>query len=271
METTTEVTKTIIKPVTTPKFAGLSAYRKTTTVLTTEMDGNTGFYKTGLSLDEEKEYEKALQLAEGTLKKTNAKFWSEITIALKNDGPTFIFHNGPMDDLKVRILEQSSKVANNEAQLKDKPTALFVIHDEEKLASAEEEKLDNKANAYEALLSMNSEEKRNLLKVILFESRGARKGVDNMSDKLVKNYLSKELENDPIRFNMLSKDKTLQIKVLIADAVEKGIVQKTANNVYKWGDEIVAHTNEDMIAYLMKEQTAKLSIESQLKRKRENK
>lgn len=271
MNTMIESRTITIRPVNRSNFFSeknkLPGYPKTTTTIGCELskDG----YKTGLSKEEQKEFEKLLGLTEGTLGR-NSKWWgTEVTFTLHNDKSTIFEVNSTMDELKLKVLKNSSKVAPTQMDLEKMPEAIFVIYDEEAAAEKESKTIELKTDAYEALSEMTPEARKGLLKVIIFDNKSSRKGVDEMSDKLTKTYLAKELESNPKRFLEYTKDKELETKVILADAVERNIIRKE-RNYFSYGDDVLGNSTEDTIAFLMnpKNSSIRLSVETKLKNRK---
>lgn len=257
----------IIKPIHKSKFSGISGYRSTVTHIGPEIkmsDG--GSYKTGLSKEEQKKYEELLDLKPGELGSRSEWWGNNIDIRLYNDKPTFITINGPKDELKYKVLCNSSKIAIDELEVSKNPTAIFVIHDEEKAAAKKSEAIDIKMEAYEILAEMNAEEKRGLLKVLSSQGKVGKRGINEFSDKVVKGYLGQELEVNPKEFIKIAKDPLLKTKIFIADLLEENIVSRS-NNTYRYG-ELVWTSTQELIEFLMdtKNEAIRLSLETKLKK-----
>lgn len=260
----------IIKPVHVSKFSGISGHRNTKTTIGAEyrMDGS---YKTGLSKEDEAKYEKELGLKPGELSNRSTWWGDNIAIRLNNDKPTFLYVDGPMNELKYKVLLESTKVANDETEIGKFPTIGFVIHDEEAKAAKESEIVDTKTDAYELLATLSNEDRRGLLKVISSQSKTNRRGINELSDKVVKTYLAKELESDPKNFIKTAKDPILKAKIFVADLLEADLIRRTGN-FFRNGEDIIANSSEEVVDYFMnpKNESIRLALESKLKKSKKD-
>lgn len=261
----------IIKPIHISKFSGISAHRNTKTTIGPElrMSGG-GMYKTGLTEAEERKFEKALGLKEGELNARSEWWGNNISIKLNNDKVTFFYvDTTPIQELKYKILLQSTKVANDETEISKYPGVGFFIYDENLKAEKEAAEIDIEISAYEILTSMNSDEKRELLKVL---TEGKKRGIDEFSELVIKGYLVKELKADPKRFVKVAKDQTLKTKALVADLLENDIIQRTGN-FYRNGDDIIGNSTDEVVEYFSnpKNESVKLALETKLKKSKKTK
>lgn len=229
----------VIRSLNKDKFNGLSRHAKTVHTLSTEL-GASG-YKTGLTLEEEKHFEEVLGLAKGTLGK-KSKWWGDLEI--KMPAKQLKLNLGdPINEIKLKVMQASSKFANSQLELKKWPHAEYVIVDEESEAQVEAIAIDKEIEAMEKFSNMSIEQKRGILKLY------GRKGIDNATESLIKTALHKEIKLDPSKFLELTNDKSLQTKTLVYDMVEHGILTKV-RNYYKDGDEVIGNSIEEAVAYL---------------------
>lgn len=260
METEIGVKELVLKPVVKVKFSGVSSYSKTQTVFCgAELDLN-GLYKTGLTKEQEKHYEGVLNLPAGTLGK-KSPFWGDLEIRINNDKPTRFALSGYMDEIKEAVIRAHSKIANSELHLAANPTALFYIDDAEEKAKLEAGKMDAELDALDQFTTLKIEDKRAALRLY------GKKGIDNMSETMVKAELYKEVKNDPMRFlRIIGDPKTMKAKALLEELVEKRVVNKKGAYYYN-NEDMIGSSTEEAVAYLMdiKNQQIKIALEKRVK------
>ena len=257
-------TKTIkIVPLNKESFSGISSYPKSNFVIGTEL-GSDGLYKTGLTKEEERKYEIELTLPMGTLNK-RSNWWSSgeenIQIRLNRTKATLFTIETPLDELKYKVILQSSKICNSNLERAKYPNAYFIIEDKEADAEVESTAFDYEFEAYDIL--MKTANKRGLLKVLV--SKHGKMGTDTFSDSMVKSELIKEMKKDPKEFIRVAGDPELKTRVLIEDLLEYGIIKKHGN-YYKNGDDPIGNSTEEVISYFtdMKNQSIRMSLENKL-------
>lgn len=251
-----------IKRVNRPGYFGISSYPKSTTTLGAEIS-KTG-YNTGLSEDEEAHYEKALGLKPGELSK-HSKWWGEVfntehSLKLFNTKGTTLLLDSAVNQIKYKVLLASSKIANSELE-KNNPNCEFYIVDEEAKAKKESEIFDYKYEAFELLMGLSPENKRKALRLF------GKKGVDTMSETVIKAELTKELEKDPMMFVSILKDKRLNTKMFIEELLEYRLINREGN-YFKHNDDTIANSTEECVEYFdnPKNQSVKLALETRLKK-----
>ena len=181
----------IIKPVVKSKFSGISALTKSWTTIEGAQLDRSGSYKTGLTSDEERKYEELLNVPKGTLNR-KSEFWGTVLgLRLPNDKPYYFNIITPLDEVKLKVMEKHSDIAMNEMELATKPHARFYIEDKEAKAKIEEVALDYMFEATKLFMDTTSEEKKGYLKLY------GKRGVEQLSDTIIKTELYKELTSNP--------------------------------------------------------------------------
>lgn len=262
--TTYEVKQLTIRPVVRPKFSGVSSYTNAFVTISTELSSRTKLYKTGLTPAEARHYEKEIGLKHGTLSPNpnnpeSAEFWGGISVRLFADKPTMITVEGPLDEIKERVLRSSSKIAENSLKAKQSPSALFYIDDPEAVAKEESTMIDAKYEAMQALLNTSPEEKRGILRLY---GRIA----ETMSETMVKAELAKKVEANPKDFLDKVHDKDLKVRIFIEELIDVGILKKKGPYTYN-GDDMIGGSSDEVIAYIsdIKNQSVKLALSNKLK------
>jgi hypothetical protein len=162
--------------------------------------------------------------------------------------------------MKYKVLLATSKVANSEIE-KNNPIADYFIVDEEAKAKRESESFDYVWEAMELVLSLSPDEKRGALRLF------GKKGVDELSEVMLKSELTKELNRDPKLFVTVLKDKKLKTRMLIEELIEYKVLTK-AGGYYKNGEDTIAASTEEVVEYFddLKNQSVRLAMETRLKK-----
>jgi hypothetical protein len=253
----------VIRPIIRNKFSGQSYYNKTLTVIMGAQLSQNGLYKTGLSLADQEHFEKELNLTKGTLSARNGEFWGDMEVRLRNDKLTIFNIVNAYDELKFRMLQQHDWIANTEHDVQGNSTARFYIYDPEAASKIEDAKMEFEFAAIEAFSNATVEERRGLLRVF------GKKGVDLMSETMVKTELYKQVKSDPKEFIRLATAKDTPVRALIEALIEKSILKKKGTYFYN-GEDLLGSSTDEVVSYLsdLKNQAVKLALEGKLKPKK---
>ena len=252
----------IIKPVNRVKFAGQSSYSGTHTSIEGAQVGHSG-YKTGLTVKEEKEFEEKLGLKAGTLSSDNKTFWGNLlNLSLPNDKAYIMTIRSTMDELKYRVIREHTRIANNELELAKYPRAEFYIEDLESKAEIEELVMDSKLAAHELFAELSGSDKRSYLKLF------GKKGVNEMSDKIVKTTLFKEIESNPEKFITLVQNPDIKVRIEIEEMLETGVLVKRGQ-YYNFENEIIGNSVDAVVDFFKdyKNQSLKMAAKAASKDK----
>ncbi len=245
----------VIKPATRIKFSGVSSYTNTRTVIEGAQLGKGGNYITGLTKEEEKYYEKELGLKEGELNRNNSAFWGHILdLALPMDKAYTITISSPMDELKLKVLQNHGRIASNELELAKNPRAEFFIEDKEAKAKIEELSIDLQFSAVESFNELTIDEKKGYLKLY------GKTGTDALSDRIIKTELYKEIIKDPKKFLEFTKNPDITLRIQIQDMLEKGTL-KRKGHYYNFEDEVIGTSIDSVVAFFkdVKNQSLKIA------------
>jgi hypothetical protein len=253
----------VIRPIIRNKFSGQSYYNKTLTVIMGAQLSQNGLYKTGLSLADQEHYEKELNLPKGTLSARNGEFWGDMEVRLRNDKLTIFNIVNAYDELKFRMLQQHDWIANTEHDVQGNSTARFYIYDPEAASKIEDAKMEFEFAAIEAFSNATVEERKGLLRIY------GKKGVDLMSETMVKTELYKQVKLDPKEFIRLATAKDTPVRALIEALIEKSILKKKGTYFYN-GEDLLGSSTDEVVSYLsdLKNQAVKLALEGKLKPKK---
>lgn len=252
-----------IKPVVKPKFSGISSYSKSHCMIEGAQLSKNG-YKTGLTREEQEYYENLLQKPKGFLSTDNAAFWSTIlNLNLPNDKPYTFVVNSPMDELKLKVIMERNDIANNELELAKMPYALFYIEDKEAKAKVEEVSINFQMEAHEKFSELTIAEKKGYLKLY------GKRGVDTLSDTIVKTELFKEVNKDPKKFLDMTKNPDIELRIEIENMLETGTLVKSGS-YYSFNEEVIGNTIDSVIAYFKdyKNQSIKIAAIQTAKNKK---
>lgn len=254
-----EVKTIVIKRIPRATFSGIGAYDKSAESFGCEISGKDGRYKTGITIEEEDYFEKELNLPKGTLKSYSAWWGDNISFNFQKTKNNTMIIDSPKSQLEYKVLLATSKVAKSELERHKTPGAIFYIVDEEAKAQAESEVADLRFEATELLMKLNVEERRSALRLF------GKKGVDSMSETVVKNELLKQIDKDSKGFTDILSDKRLKVRMLAEEFVDYGIIGKYGP-YYKNGDDTIGSSTEELIDYLedLKNQTILLAMKTRL-------
>lgn len=256
----------VIKRVSRAGYFGINAYPKSTTTIGCEL-GKNGF-KTGLNSEDEKFYEDKLGLKPGELSK-HSKWWGDVfnveySMRLNNTKETKLMLDDVINQLRYFVLNASSKIANSEIDKKEAFVDFYIV-DEEAKAKAESQVFDYEWEAMELILKLTPAEKRSSLRLF------GKKGVDDLSEMMLKSELTKELKKDPKAFCDTLKDKQLKTRMLIEELIEYRIL-KRSGNYYSNGDDTIATSTDEALEYFedLKHQSVVLAMITRLKKSKKD-
>lgn len=243
---------------------GMLAYDKSTTTFGVEL-GNDGRYKTGLTAKEQADFEEALGLKKGDLAPSKEWWGENIEFRFENNKPNRFIIDSPMSQLRYKVLLNSSKIAKSEVEIKKNPNAIFFIVDNEAKAKMETEAADYKFDALEIMMKLPAEEKRASLRLF------GKRGVDNMSELVVKAELLKQIDKDAKGFSTLMRDKKLKNRLLIEEFLDYGIITRNGH-YFRNGDDTIASSTEELVEYIedLKNQSVVLAMKNRLSKKKKS-
>jgi hypothetical protein len=257
----------IVKRVSRPGYFGISSYPKSTTTLGAEITKN-GF-NTGLTADDEKYYEEALGLKPGELSR-HSKWWTDVFnvehgLKLFNTKSTTLVLDNPLNQIKYKVLNASSKVATSEIE-KGNPNVEFYIVDEEAKALKESEQFDYEMESYELIFKLSPEKKRQALRLF------GKTGVDSLSESMVKAELIKESKKDAKMFISILSNKKLETRLLVEELLDYRILTRKGN-YFMNGDDVIANSTDEAVEYFedLKNQSVVLALQTKLKKLKKDK
>jgi hypothetical protein len=235
-------------------FNGLKSYPRSVTTLGCQLS-KTGF-KTGLTKDEESYYEGVLDLKPGTLSR-HSKWWGEVfnndyPIRLDNNKTNELLTDNAMGQLKYKVLLEHSRIGKSEAEQYN-PEVIFYIDDQEAKAKKELETFNFELEGMTLIIGMSPTEKRSALRLL------NKRGVDEMSENILKQQLHLEMKRDPKAFFDTMTDKQLMAKAWIYELVEKGFLEKKGL-YFIHNDETIANNIDECVQYFNNPRNASVTL-----------
>lgn len=181
------------------------------------LNKSTGALNTGLTPQEEREFEKKLGLSEGELSKTS-KYWDNFMIIIPGEG-LVLDTTIPDHALKYKLLVADPFVVVGEDGYKKKANAEYVITSEEDKAKTENTKRNVIAQAYAAFAKMTKVEITDALYMFGKDS-------ENLDPEIAQNRLGEIVDEDPAKFLSIVGDKQFKEKVWFMKLIRAGIVKK---------------------------------------------
>lgn len=238
-------------------WAGLLKYRHCFDYIAPYFTRSGSIY-TGLTPEEEREFEKALGYPEGHLAKTS-DFWTTFCVKVGSKG-LLLDDQFALQRLQIKFLTNHKRVATSLDTLTANKDYLLINRE----AEAVEKNKANKArrDAIKAFDKLTIEDMRKCLR--LFGIRAT-----EMSNELIESSLFDIVDKKPKEFmtkwvNNTKKD----TQFILEEAIAKGVIRKE-HTQYFYGTDMIADSLDDAIAYLdsKKNQDLKLSIINEIKNK----
>lgn len=255
-----------IRRIPRPGYFGITAFGNTCTRLGAPITERG--YKTGLTEEEERYFEKELKLKEGELNR-HSKWWSDVfnvdySIRLNNAKVTKIILDNPINQIRYKVLLACEKVANSE--LEKTPDAEFYIDNRELKAKVENEKFDYELEGMERIFKMSPDEKRTALRLF------GKTGLEELSESMLKQALGHEIKRDAKKFVNTLNDADANMKAWIFELVEKNLIKRDKNG-FKYGDDSLGSNLEACVDYFKNpvHQDIKLILASNLEKVKKGK
>ena len=227
--------KVIIKSLNKNTWAGVSQYKNCTTSLSPYFTRSGRIY-TGLEKEDEERLGEKLRIDLSP----SSPFWSTFHIKLGSKD-LILDITDPYEELKYLFLKNHKRIADGLADRK--PTANYVIINEESEAKEENKRNQLKRRALRELDKLSIGDMRKCLRILGNKA-------DEVSNEIVEQRLSNIVESDPFTFiDKWVDNKKKETEYLVQDAVAKNVIRKN-KNVYKYGTDIIGHNLEAAIDYL---------------------
>ena len=210
-----------------------------------------GSIYTGLTPEDEKNFEKALGYEEGHLSK-NSDFWT--TFCVKVGSRTVLLDDSiPRQAMIIKFLSGHKRVATSLDKLDAGKDYLLINREAEAVEANKINKL--RRDAIKEFDKMSLDQMRKCLRLFGIKS-------DTMSNELVESTLFNYVDKQPKKFFQKWVDNTSKdTEFILEEAIAKGVIRKDKTH-YFYGSDMFADSLEDAIAYLdsKKNQDLKLAI-----------
>lgn len=201
-----------------------------------------GGYRTGLTQDEERDLERALQLELNTLS-TRSPFWKEFAIKIPGNNDYILDLSTPMSFLEYKLALVSDTIANSSEEINVLAHDFYIV-DAEESSEKELQRFKQHDAAILYYSKMSIKEMKDILKIYGYKSQG-------ISDNLVQTTLRGLIDETPTKFNNIVNDPMYKDKVFIKDLELNGIIKKSGTRFY-FGDEsnVIGNSMEEVVSYL---------------------
>lgn len=210
------------------KWSGILAYNSTFMSFQPAISAKTRRLNTGLTPEQEREFEVLLHMDKGTL--TNlvdsnglvvSSYWRDFKLDVPEDGIILDTDNAT-DKLYLAALKVSGLVANR-GEMSDK--AMFELFNEEETAVKVNTKRHVKAEAFGIYSDMSSIDK---LEYAISKGHKA----DTVSPSVIDDIVGTDVESDPRAFIAWVKNSSYKKVVKLYKYVTAGIIRKAGNNFF---------------------------------------
>lgn len=192
-----------------------------------------GLLRTGLTKEEEKQFEERLQLPEGHLA-SNGAYWNNFYIIIPENG-LILNDENPMHALYIKVLKADPHIALNSEELVTKQGAEYLMTSEEAVAKEKNTKRDSKVKAFAHFAKMSSVDIVDTLYLM-------GKVADDTDPEIAMNTLGELIETKPESFLKIVNDELFSEKVFLLKCIKAGVVKKqTASKGFDqplWYDDI---------------------------------
>ena len=216
---------------------------------------------TGLSKDQEKYFEEALNLAPKTLDR-NSDFWVDWNVKV-GAGGVVLNDEEPRHALDIIVLKQRSHIGST-LQDAQRSGIQYILTSEDHEAKVANDKRTYKVKAFALLNTMTPEDFRNYL-------IATGRSIKGLSPDAIEKLVGDDADIDPKHFLSVATDEDKDLKVFINELLLTGIFSKNGS---AWIDEqtgdIVEYSPEGMISLFkdVKQQPYYVSLQKELKKRK---
>ena len=196
-------------------------------------DPNTGKYATGLSEEESEMLGKklGLDLSDVFIPEQAHPYWSTkaAMVTLKNE-TQFFDSSKPLDLIKIKNLKAHKLVANSQKEWEEGlwPDATHVIFDETEDINMKANKVQTKQKCYAILAKLSTDEKINIIAIVLEES------VRGRSENFITSRIDEVVEEHPEEFmKWATMDaKEVHTRASILEGIARNFLTKEGQSIY---------------------------------------
>lgn len=245
-------------------WSGFTRYQRCKDYISPYLD-ETGVLVTGLTDEEEKEFEKLFRMDEGKLSKYS-NYWDEYAVIMY-DKPKEFNLNKAEDALAYKMFLAHKNIANSWDTLTDWPYSTYVITDDILDATSKNDEYDIKIKAALLFTKLSADQMSSLLKLYSGNLNNT-----NVPQAVVKSKLYEAMEADPDKFIELVEDKALETKIMIAQLVALKVLRKN-RNAYYYGEDVIGHDLDDAVSHIdnPENQGLKVALKQEVAKKNKTK
>jgi len=227
--------KVVLRPLGRNSWSGVIHYRNCFTYLAPYYTRSGSIY-TGLTSEDEKRLGEDLGQDLSPL----SNFWVSYFIRIGSK-EIFIDTTTPRGDLDYLFLKNHKRVAASVSEIK--PSHDFVLVNEDADAKIMNVYNKIKREALKEFDTMSPDERRKALRIFGYNP-------ESSSNEVIENRLSELIDKDPQKFiQMWVENKTRDTEYLIKQAIAVTVISRN-KNIYKYGQDVIGHSLEDVIAFL---------------------
>ena len=172
--------------------------------------------------------------------------------------------NAPLDAndfAKWRFVKMNPTLALDKVAAEGNKRKLFYVHDQKKMDALRKQEVDWMKKAMASFVSVTNSKEKTTALVTVYGGK-----VVTMDSAQQETFLYDQMHADAKKFYDFANDSGLETRALIADALEKGALDKVGNSIL-YMDEEIGETEEHAIKYLNNKRNSAtlLNIKSRLK------
>ena len=207
---------------------GAIRYSNTFERITPQNVRDANYLNTGITPEEEKEFERDLNLPAGTLSNYNADYWGSFFIDIGAEGIVLNMAK-PLDRLKCKVLKAHTEIANSILELQETAGARYVITSKNQEAVVKNKRNKEKRDAVKAYNKMSINDMKDLL--AYFD-----KPVSNASTPdFIESALFTILEENTRDFINAIQDPDLKMKIFVKKCMLNNLLKNVRGKIYVVG------------------------------------
>lgn len=216
----------------------------------------TGVLRTGLTAEEEKEFEEKLGMEAGALSKSS-NFWVTYKLKIPEDGLTLNTQN-PKDALDYKVLFADPTVAKSLTELKTNAVAEYVMTTDSAEAKVKNNKRNLIASAYAKFARLSQADTIDALYMF-------GKDPSTLDFEVAQNRLGEIVDESPAKFLEVVGDKLFKDKVFFMKLIKAGVVKKhgtgTGTNMPLYYEDIMLGSGlEEAIAFFKDKENQQIAL-----------
>jgi hypothetical protein len=229
------------------KHSGATMFERAVYSYAAERDQYTGLVNSGLTKEEQAEFEAAMNLPPNALSPYNMKWkkdapftWADFRIAIPKEGLILDTDRSDKEKFQYKVLLAGTKVAKSTAEYEANPTRyeLLMTSKESESKTAFKEQ-DTKKKAFLKMSTMGIEDYRKFLNV--YEEGRYRVGKDATSE-FIESEVGKIVDTQPAKFLELVDNPNYKTMVFLQECMSANIVYKQGTKYFLVDGEILGNS-----------------------------